>query len=108
MEYRKEDAELATTPALERENTLELKASMNGHLMEPIEAAWLLWGKRRFLIWLTVAGLALAAPVAVLLPKGDTASTRLVAPGYGPKSALRPALPALGGGGNGAGGGRSV
>lgn len=105
MEYRKDEKGLATTPEIEQANTLELKATMNGHLLEPVEAAWLLWGRRRFLIWFTVAGLALATLVAFLLPKWYTATTRLMPPNYASNSAsaLALAIPELSGGSGGSG-----
>jgi uncharacterized protein involved in exopolysaccharide biosynthesis len=104
VEYRKAEDELATTPEPERASTLELKPAANGHLIEPIEAAWLLWGRRRFLIWLTVAGTVLATLIAFLLPKWYTASTSLMPPNFGSSSALAMALPALTGGSGSAGG----
>lgn len=102
MEYRREEENESTTkPELQQAKTLDLKPSANGHLMEPIEAAWLLWGRRRLLIWLTTAGLVLATAIAFLLPKWYTATTRLMPPGFGSNSALALALPALGGGSTG-------
>jgi capsule polysaccharide export protein KpsE/RkpR len=103
LEYPNKESGLATTPELEQGNMLELKAARNGHLMEPIEAAWLLWGKRRFLLRLTVVGLALATLIAFLLPKWYTATTKLMPPNYSTNSALALALPALSGG-SGSGG----
>jgi capsule polysaccharide export protein KpsE/RkpR len=108
VEYRKEPTELATTPELEQADTLELKAATNGHMVEPIEAAWLLWGKRRFLFWLTVCGTVLATIIAFVVPKRYTATTQLMPPDYGANSALAMALPTLGGSGAGEGTGSTI
>lgn len=104
VEHRKEENGLAARPILGPADAIEVKASTNGHLMEPAEAAWLMWNKRRFLIRLTLAGLALATAIAFLLPKWYTATTRLMPPSYGTSSELAMALPALASGGSGSGG----
>lgn len=104
MEYQKDERELTITPTIEPSGPLDLTVPAKGHLIEPIDAAWLLWAKRRFLIWFTVAGLVLTTTVAFLLPKWYTASTRLMPPNYGSNSSLALALPALSGGSGGGGG----
>jgi len=109
VEYQKDEQGLAITPTIEPSNPLELTAATDGHLIEPIEAAWLLWAKRRFLVWFTVVGLVLSTAVAFLLPKWYTATTRLMPPDYSSNSSLALALPALSGGsGTGGGTGSSI
>lgn len=108
MQYRSEDAEMAITSTLEPISSAESKPSSNGHQLKPIEAAWLLWAKRQFLIWLTVAGLALSTLMAFLLPKKYTSTTQLMPPDYGANSPLALALPDLGAGAGSGGGGSSI
>ncbi len=109
MEYQKDEQGLTITPTIEQSSTVELKAVANSTLIEPIEVAWLLWAKRRFLIWFTFAGLVLSTAIAFLLPKSYTSTTRLMPPDYGSSSSLALALPALSGGSSpGAGGGSSI
>ena len=109
MDYQNEDRGLTITPTLEQANSVELKPLTDHNLLEPIDLAWMLWAKRRFIIRLTICGLVLSTVFAFLLPKWYTSSTRLMPPDYGTNSSLALALPALSGGsGAGAGTGGSI
>ena len=109
MDYQNEDRGLTITPTLEQANSVELKPQTDHNLLEPIDLAWMLWAKRRFIIRLTICGLVLSTVFAFLLPKWYMSSTRLMPPDYGTSSTLALALPALSGGsGEGAGTGSSL
>lgn len=66
-----------------------------GSSLQPVEIAWLLWGKRRFLLHATTAGLVLFTLIAFLLPKQYTATTRLMPPDYNSTATLATGLPSL-------------
>lgn len=111
MDYQNEERGLTITPTLEQANSVELKPVTDHNLLEPIDLAWMLWAKRRFLMRLTICGLVLSTALAFLLPKWYTSSTRLMPPDYGTSSSLALALPALSGGsgaGEGTGTGSSL
>ena len=75
-------------------------------VLPPIDAAWLLWGKRRLLGEFTVVGIVLFILVAMLIPKRYTATTHLMPPDFNNSSTRMMALPAMSGGGaSGEGGG---
>jgi capsule polysaccharide export protein KpsE/RkpR len=108
VKYSGDNGEPVTTSTLEPESSLELKSSSDRPKFKLMEAVWLLWAKRRFLVWLTVAGLALSTAYAFWLPKKYTSTTQLMPPGYGGPG-LAAALPALdSGSGAGGGGGSSI
>lgn len=90
---------------------LVIPSNGNGHAaptLPAIDVAWLFWGKRRFLVLTTVAGLLLFTLIAFLLPKHYTATARLMPPDSNSMSALALALPAVSSGGGGSAGSGSV
>jgi len=73
--------------------------------LSPLATIDLMWVERSFLFRSALAALLVTAVIAFLLPNHYTATTRLMPPGYGAKSAMALSLPALserpGGGGDG-------
>jgi capsular polysaccharide biosynthesis protein len=109
VDYQNEERGLTITPTLEQGNSVELKPVTDHTLLEPIDLAWMLWAKRRFLMRLAIYGLVFSTVIAFLLPRWYTSSTRLMPPDYGTTSSMALALPDLSGGsGAGAGAGSSI
>jgi len=82
-------------------------------LLAPIDVAWLLWRKRKFLVRFSAAGAALFIVIALVWPKRYTASATLMPPDYNTMSQLALSLPGLSsdsgeGGGNGGGGNKGA
>jgi len=61
----------------------------------PIDVAWLLWRKRRFLIRVTAIGASLFIVLSLIWPKRYTASATLMPPDYNTMSELALSLPGL-------------
>jgi capsule polysaccharide export protein KpsE/RkpR len=97
VDYQNEERGLTITPTLEQGNSVELKPVTDHTLLEPIDLAWMLWAKRRFLMRLAIYGLVFSTVIAFLLPRWYTSSTRLMPPDYGTTSSMALALPALSG-----------
>jgi capsule polysaccharide export protein KpsE/RkpR len=72
--------------------------------MEPIEIAWLLWGKRKLFKWILLASLVVFTAIAFLVPKTYEATAQLMPPDFSSSTDLLSALPMLAGGGDDAGG----
>jgi capsule polysaccharide export protein KpsE/RkpR len=73
-------------------------------VLPAIDIAWLLWGKRRFLIRFTAYGLLAFVILSFVLPKYYTGTANLMPPDFSSQSALAMALPALSEGSAGAAG----
>src|SRR6516225_3899900 len=63
--------------------------------MEPIEIAWLLWGKRKLFKWILLASLVVFTAIAFLVPKTYEATAQLMPPDFSSSTDLLSALPML-------------
>jgi uncharacterized protein involved in exopolysaccharide biosynthesis len=64
-------------------------------VLSPLAIIDLLWAERSFLFRSVAVALMVSAAIAFLLPNHYTATTRLMPPGYGARSQMALALPAL-------------